>query len=427
MSLGILWRRRSLLVALLVFHDPVGIEIMPPRTELAFRTAKPREKPYKLSDGGGLYLLVQPHGSKLWRLAYRFGGEQKLLSFGAYPTVTLADARILRESAKKLLSQRQDPSVVKRAQQESQRVSRKNSFRSLATECLEKWKAEGDAKATLIKKKWLLDFAIADLGDRPISDIKAPDLLTVLRKIEAAGHYETAGRVRSTVGAVFRYAIATSRADRDVSSDLRGALITPTVRHHPAITDPNKIGGLLRAIDGFDGHPTTQIALKLAPLLFVRPGELRMAEWDEIDKKERMFRISARKTKMRRESLVPLAKQSLRLVEELHEHTGESKFLFPSIRSRHRSMSENTLNAALRRLGYSTDEMTAHGFRSMASTRLNESGRFRSDVIERQLAHLDQSEVRRAYNSAEHLPERIKMMQYWADYLDNLRNNLNSK
>lgn len=278
-------------------------------------------------------------------------------------------------------------------------------------------------EATLIKKKWLLDFAITGLGDRPISEIKAPELLAVLRKIEAAGHYETAGRVRSTVGAVFRYAIATSRADRDVSSDLRRALITPTVRHHPALTDPKKIGGLLRAIDGFDGHPTTQIALKLAPLFFVRPGELRMAEWNEIDKKERMFRISAHKTKMRRESLVPLAKQALRLIEELREHTGESKFLFPSIRSRHRPMSENTLNAALRRLGYATDEMTTHGFRSMASTRLNESGKFRSDVIERQLAHLDQSEVRRSYNSAEHLPERIRMMQYWADYLDALRNN----
>lgn len=394
---------------------------MPPRTELIFRTAKPKDRPYKLSDGGGLYLLVQPHGSKLWRLAYRYDGRQKLLALGSYPTITLTDARTSRDSAKKLLSQGQDPSVVKKSERRFKQISRTNTFQAIAAECLEKWRAEGDAETTLSKKKWLLDFAIADLGDQPIAEIKASDLLAVLRRTEAAGRYDTSGRIRSTVGAVFRYAIATGRAERDISADLRGALITPTVRHHPAITDPKKIGGLLRAIDDFDGHTTTKIALKLAPLLFVRPGELRMAEWTEIDEKHQMFRVPAHKMKMRRDHLVPLAKQTVRLIEELRDHTGKSKYLFPSVRSWHRPMSENTLNAALRRLGYSTDEMTTHGFRSMASTRLNESGKFSADVIERQLAHQEQNEIRRAYNAAEHLPERVRMMQYWADYLDSLR------
>jgi integrase len=394
---------------------------MPPRTELIFRNTKPKDKPYKLSDGGGLYLHIQPHGSKLWRMAYRYDGRQKVLSFGSYPSVTLANAREAREAAKKLLAQGLDPGLVRKSDRQTKRTARKNTFKSLAEECLEKWKAEGDAEATLTKKKWLLDFAIAGLGNRPIADITASELLAVLRKIEAAGRYDTAGRLRSTVGAVFRYAVATGRAERDISVDLRGALISPTVRHHPAITDPKKIGELLRAIDGFDGHPTTQIALKLAPLLFLRPGELRTAEWSEVDLKTRMIRIPASKMKMRRDHLVPLATQAVKLSEQIQEITAGSKYLFPSIRSWDRPMSENTLNAALRRLGYTSDEMTAHVFRSMASTRLNESGKFGPDVIERQLAHLEQNEVRRAYNSAEHLPERLKMMQYWADYLDNLR------
>ncbi len=358
--------------------------------------------------------------------AYRFDGKQKLLSFGSYPTVTLIKAREARDIAKKLLAEGLDPSAVRKSERQAKRTSRTNTLKSLAEECLDKWKAEGDAEATLSKKKWLLNLVISDLGSSAIADIKAAELLAVLRKIESAGHHETAGRVRSIIGAVFRYAIATGRAERDISADLRGALITPTVKHHPAVTDPKKIGELLRAIDGFDGHLTTQIALKLAPLLFLRPGELRTAEWPEVDLKAQMIRIPASKMKMRRDHLVPLARQAVRLIEEVKEINGESKYLFPSVRSWHRPMSENTLNAALRRLGYSSEEMTTHGFRSMASTRLNESGKFSSDVIERQLAHLEQNEVRRAYNAAEHMSERIEMMQYWADYLDGLRKNTKS-
>jgi integrase len=394
---------------------------MAPKNDLFFRTAKPGTKPYKLSDGGGLHILVQVRGSKLWHLAYRFDGKQKLLSFGKYPLISLSQARELRDEAKKLLAEGIDPSAVKKAERRQRSVSRANTFKAIAAECLAKWKAQGDAQTTLDKKEWMLDFVIADLGNMPIADMKAADLLSVLRKIEANGRHETATRVRGTVGAVFRYAVATGRADRDISTDLRGALITPTTRHHPAITEPKKIGGLLRAIDGFEGHPTTQAALKLAPLLFVRPGELRMAEWSEFDLKDRVWRIPAAKMKMRRDHIVPLSKQALQLISAVQSDALGSKYVFPSVRSAKRPMSENTLNAALRRLGYSSTEMTAHGFRSMASTRLNESDQFSPDVIERQLAHQEQNEIRRAYNSAEHLPERTRMMQYWADYLDGLR------
>ena len=394
---------------------------MPLRNELFFRSAKPKSKPFKISDGGGLYMHVGPHGSKLWRLAYRFDGKQKLLSFGKYPLVSLSRARELRDEAKKLLAEGIDPSAVKKAERRSRSLSRANTFKAVADECMAKWKAKGNTQKTLGKKQWLLKFAIDDLGDMPIADIKAADLLEVLRKIEAKGRYETAGRVRSTVGTVFRYAVATTRAERDISVDLRGALATSKTQHYPAITEPKKIAALLRAIDGFEGHPTTQAALKLAPLLFVRPGELRMAEWAEFDLKGKVWRIPAHKMKMRRDHIVPLSKQAVQLLSGIDRDADGSKYIFPSVRSGKRPMSENTLNAALRRLGYSSDEMTAHGFRSMASTRLNESGQFAPDVIERQLAHQEQNEIRRAYNSAEHLPERTRMMQYWADYLDALR------
>ncbi|EKS32673.1 tyrosine-type recombinase/integrase [Afipia clevelandensis] len=389
--------------------------------DVDFRHAEIREKPYKIFDGGGLHLYVTPQGSRLWRLAYRFNRKQKLLSLGAYPVVSLADARQARIQAKRFLSQGQDPSEVRREERETKRIAASNDFSSIAKECLQKWKAEGQAEATLVKKEWLLDFVIRDLGHRPIAEITARELLAVLKKIESTGRYETASRVRSTVGAVFRYAIASARAERDVSADLRDALTTPKVRHHPGITDPHAIGGLLRAIDGFDGHSVTRIALKLAPLLFLRPGELRSLEWSEIDVSAKLIRVSANKTKLRRDHICPLSRQAMKLIEEIREISGESRYLFPSLRSWHRPMSENTLNGALRRLGYSGDEMTAHGFRSMASTRLNESGKFAPDVIERQLAHIEQNEVRRAYNAAQHMPERVLMMQYWADYLDDLR------
>jgi integrase len=390
--------------------------------DLALRNAKPRNKPYKMSVGGGLYLLVQSSGVKLWRLAYRFDGKQKLLSFGPYPSLSLAEAREARDAAKKLLAQGLDPSAERKSQRRAAKVSRQNTFDAVANELMAKFEKEGDARATLKKKKWLLKLIAGELGSRPISEIRAPEILETLRKIERRGRYETAGRARSTIGSVFRFAIATGRADRDPTVDLRGALITPTVVHRSAIVEPRAIGALLRAMDGFDGEPTTLAALRLAPLLFVRPGELRGAEWTEFNLGEAVWRISANKMKMRREHRVPLAKQSLAILLQLKEITGGSSYLFPSIRSVHRPISENTLNAALRRLGYTKDEMTVHGFRSMASTRLNESGKFNPDAIERQLAHQEENKVRAAYtHAAEFWAERVRMMQFWADYLDELK------
>lgn len=395
---------------------------MPSRNDLAFRSAKPREKPFKLSDGGGLFLLVQPNATKLWRLAYRFDGKQKLLALGLYPVISLADARTRRDAAKKLLSDGVDPSIERKAQRRAAQMSRRNTFRAVAEELMVKFKAEGDAPATLKKKQWLLDFATAEFGNRPIAEVKAPEVLEALRKIEKRGRHETATRVRSTVGAVFRYAIATGRAERDPSADLRGALITPTVIHRATIVEPNAVGALLRAIDGFEGQPTTRYALQLAPLVFVRPGELRKAEWSEFFIPDAEWRIPGSKMKMRRPHRVPLAAQALAILAELREITGGSKYLFPSVRSWHRPISENTLNAALRRLGYDKTELTVHGLRSTASSLLNESGMWNADAIERQLAHQEQDEVRGAYtHAAEFWQERVRMMKWWASHLDELR------
>ena len=384
------------------------------------RNAKGGHRPIKLSDSGGLYLLLTPNGSKLWRLAYRFGGKQKTLALGIYPTITLKQARERRDAAKRLLADKIDPSIQRRI--EKQNATTGNTFRPVASELLEKLEREGLAEVTLAKKRWLLDFAYSSIGDRPIDKITAPELLSVLRRVEAGGRYETARRLRSTCGMVFRYAIATGRAERDVSIDLRGALTTPKVTHRAAIVDPAGIGALLRAIDGYDGLLVTTHALRLAPLVFVRPGELRQAEWAELDLEESEWRISASKMKMRRPHRVPLSRQAVAIIRDLQAITGGGRWLFPSVRTTARPMSENTLNAALRRLGYSSDQMTAHGFRAMASTRLNEMGRWYTDAIERQLGHQEADDVRRAYmHAAEFWTERVKMMQAWADYLDELR------
>jgi len=384
------------------------------------RTVKACERPIKLSDSGGLYLLIQPHGSKLWRLAYRFGGKQKTLAIGVYPTITLKQAREKRDEAKRLLAANMDPSTERRL--EKLGASTSNTFRVVAKELLMKLEREGRAEATLVKQRWLLHFAYPAVGDRPVAEITAPEVLSVLRKVEARGRYETARRLRSTCGMVFRYAIATGRAERDPSVDLRGALTAPKVIHRSAIVDPADMGALLRAIEDYDGLPLTKAALKLAPLVFVRPGELRKAEWAEFDLEHAEWRIPAAKMKMRRLHRVPLSKQALAIIHDLGALSGGGRWLFPSVRSTSRSMSENTLNAALRRLGYSKDQMTAHGFKGMASTRLNEMGRWNPNAIERQLAHQESNDVRRAYmHAAEYWPERVKMMQTWADYLDELR------
>ena len=390
-----------------------------PLKDVSVRNAKRGPKPRKLSDGGGLYALIQPTGSKLWRLAYRFAGKQKTLALGVYPAVSLEEARQHRDNAKKLLARSIDPSVQRKA---DKHAGKEGTFRAVADEVLAKLEREGRAPATLSKKRWLLDFAFPAFGDRPVDEITARELLALLRQIEGRGLYETAKRLRSTCGMVFRFAIATGRAERDLSTDLRGALTTPQVSHRATIVDPSGIGALLRAIEGFDGQPTTHAALRLAPYVFVRPGELRQAEWAEFDLDGAVWSIPAKKMKMRRAHRVPLARQAVAILEELREITGSGRWLFPSVRSSARPISENTLNAALRRLGYGTEEMCVHGFRAMASTRLNEMGRWSPDAIERQLAHQEANAVRRAYtHNAEFWSERVLMMQAWADYLDGLR------
>ena len=393
-----------------------------PLTDTAIRNAKPGLKRVKLSDGGGLHLLIQPYGTKLWRLAFRFGGKQKLLAFGIYPAVSLAEARARRDAAKQLLADDIDPSVRRKLEKQASVIT----FRLVAEELLDKMQREGRAPRTLTKTRWLLEFAFPTVGERPIAKVNALELLDVLRKIEARGNYETARRLRSTCGMVFRYAIATGRAERDPSVDLRGALTAPKVKHRATILEPAAIGALLRAIEGFDGQTTIRAALRLAPLVFVRPGELRYAEWKEFDLDNAEWVISAEKMKMRRPHRVPLSRQAVIILEGLKTITGECRWLFPSVRTIIRPISENTLNAALRRLGYGPDAMTAHGFRAMASTRLNEMGRWNADAIERQLAHQEQNAVRRAYtHGAEYWTERVAMMQVWADYLDALSKNGN--
>jgi integrase len=387
--------------------------------DITVRNIRPLSKPQKLSDGGGLHLLVQPNGSKLWRLAYRFEGKQKTLALGVYPSISLADARTGRDEAKKLLARSIDPSAQRKS---DRRAEIGNSFQEVAEELLAKVEREGRAEVTLSKKRWLLAFAFPAFGDRPVGEITAHELLSLLREIEGRGLFETAKRLRSTCGMVFRYAIATQRAERDPSADLRGALTSHQVIHRAAIVDPAKIGPLLRAIEGFDGQTVTRLALCLAPYVFVRPGELRQAEWDEFDLDAAVWSIPPEKTKMRRAHRVPLSRQSVVIVRALKNVTGDGRWLFPSVRTSLRPISENTLNAALRRLGYSSAEMSTHGFRSMAATRLNEMGNWNPDAIERQLAHQEANAVRRAYtHGAEFWSERVQMMQAWSNYLDELR------
>lgn len=390
-----------------------------PLKDVSVRKAKSGPAPRKLADGGGLHVLIQPTGSKLWRLAYRFAGKQKTLALGVYPAVSLEEARRRRDEAKKLLARSIDPSVQRKA---DKHAGKEGTFRAVAEEVIAKLEREGRAHATLSKRRWLLDFAFPAFGDRPVAEVTARELLALLRKIEGRGLYETARRLRSTCGMVFRYAIATGRAERDPSMDLRGALTTPPVSHRASVVDPMAIGALLRAIDGFDGQPTTHAALRIAPYVFVRPGELRYAEWKEFDLDGAVWSIPALKMKMRRPHRVPLPRQSLVILRDLREITGSGRWLFPSVRTLTRPISENTLNAALRRLGYGSEEMCIHGFRGMASTRLNEMGRWNADAIERQLAHQEANAVRRAYtHHAEFWSERVVMMQAWADYLDALR------
>jgi integrase len=385
------------------------------------RNAKPAERDTKLTDFDGLYLLVRTNGSRLWRFAYRFGGKQKQIALGAYPQVTLADARDRREAARKLLASGKDPSVERRLEKIA-KAAGGNSFREVAEEFLGKQRREGRSEATLSKNRWLLEPAFAAFGDRAIGEVTAPELLHALRKFELRGRYESARRLRTVAGMIFRYAIAAGRASRDIALDLRGALTTPKVKHRAAITEPGELGALLRAIEGYNGQPTTRLALQLSALLFVRPGELRLARWREIDFDKAVWTVPAATMKMKRPHRVPLSRQAIVIFRELHAMTGQGEYVFPAVNSFRRPMSNNTLNAALRRLGYAKDEISVSGFRATASTLLNEMGRWNPDAIERQLAHMEENDVRRAYmHAAEFWSERVEMMQVWADHLDRLR------
>lgn len=392
-----------------------------PLTDTAIRAAKPKETPYKVADGGGLFIVVNPTGSRLWRLKYRVAGREKVLSIGAYPAVSLAQARERREEAKALLARGGDPSQAKREAKRTTEAEARNVFRAVAADYLDKMRREGRAPATLKKTEWLISLVDHALGHRPIRSIKAPDILVALRAIEKRGRLETARRARSTIGTIFRYAIATARADDDPTLALRGALITPTVRHRAAILEAAPFGALLRAIDGFDGQPSTKAALQLMALLFPRPGELRMADWSEFDLEKRVWTIPPHRMKMRRPHAVPLPMCAVEILAELKEAGRGQGFVFPCMRSMTRPMSENTLNAALRRLGYSKEQATAHGFRATAATLLNESGKWNPDAIERQLAHEDSDDVRKAYARGKHWKERVELMDWWALKLEQLK------
>lgn len=391
-------------------------------TVMAAEKAQPRDRKYKLAAGGGLYLEVMPSGAKYWRWKYRHNGAEKRIALGVFPDVSLADARQLRDEERAKLRDGIDPAAERRSRKAAARLGAGGTFRELADEWLAKQKASL-APVTYGKAEWLLTL-LAPLHVLPIANIGAPEVLAALRRIEATGTIETAHRARQKAGAVFRYAVATGRAQRDPTMDLRGALAPVVTKSHAAITDPAKIAELLHAIDGYIGQPTTAAALKLAPMLFVRPGNLRAMEWAEIDLDAAEWRIPAGKMKMRDPHVVPLPSQAVAILRELHPLTGVRGYVFPSLRTPDRPLSENTVNAALRRLGYTTEQMTGHGFRALASTRLNEMG-WSPDVIERQLAHAERNKVRAVYNRAQYLAERTKMMQAWADYLDGLRTSAN--
>jgi integrase len=387
-------------------------------TDTAIRKAKARDKSYKLTDGAGLYLEVMPSGARYWRWRYRYAGKDTRLAFGVYPEVTLAEARQRRDKARAAIRDGRDPSAERKVERRNAKLSAAESFGAVSVEWMGKQKATL-AAVTFAKAQWMLGL-VASLDTMPIADITPADVLAALRRIEATGTHETAHRVKSRVGQVFRYAVVTGRAQSDPTAALRGALAPVVSKSRAAVTDPAAVADLLRALQGYAGQPATAAALKLAPMLFVRPGNLRAMEWAELDLDAAQWRIPAGKMKMRESHVVPLPSQAVAILRELHPLTGRGRYCFPSLRTSDRPMSENTINTALRRLGFDKDTMTAHGFRAMASTRLNELG-WAPDVIERQLAHGERNKVRAVYNRAQYMAEREKMMQAWADYLDGLR------
>lgn len=392
-----------------------------PLTATEVKNTKPASKQVKLFDGHGLFLLVKPTGSKGWRLKYRFGGKEKLLTLGPYPTVSLADARGKRDAALKLLDRGIDPSLAKKVEKQAKETQQANTFKKLAEEWYSQQETLAESTKYLLWRRLKLDVFPA-IGTTPISELTPKMILEgVLRPMEKRNVFEMTHRTKSLVSRIFRYGVACGYVERDITADLRGALKPFKREHLASITDPEKVGPLLRAIDGYDGSFIVKCALRLAPLVFVRPGELRSAEWSEIDFDNALWTIPAEKMKMKQSHIVPLSIQALTILRELKPLTDRSSYIFPSHRSNARPLSNNAINAALRRMGYEKDEMTGHGFRAMARTLLDEVLQVRPDFIEHQLAHAVRDPLGRAYNRTTHIEERKKMMQTWAAYLDGLK------
>jgi integrase len=388
-------------------------------TDTKLRTLKPRTSAYRLADTNGLCIEVRPSGAKVWRYRYRYAGKPSIVTMGEYPVMGLAEARAERDRLRALVKGGGSPANAARVERAVRAERTETTFGAIATEFLSKRAKEGLTPGSVKRERRLIEKDMAAIGEIPITEVTAPLLLAVLRKLEKRGVVETAHRARSFAGRVFRYAIATGRAQNNPANDLVGALEQPQVKHLASVTDPDKIGDLLRAMHSYRGSPVTLAALKLAPMLFVRPGELRKALWADIDLAAAEWRFTASKTGT--PHIVPLSTQAKEILEDLQPLTKRSEFVFPGVRSAKRPMSENTINAALRYLGYDGDTITGHGFRAMARTVLDEVLGFRPDYIEHQLAHAVRDPLGRAYNRTAHLAERKKMMQAWADYLDGLR------
>jgi integrase len=386
-------------------------------TATAIKSANPKDTPYKLTDGGGMYLLVNPTGGKYWHLAYRYNNKQKLLALGVYPDVTLKEARIKREAARKLLKEGTDPSEAKKEEKRLSLLQNQNTFEAIAYEWLSKRSNLGEKSLKIYRHYF--SYAFAAFGQKPVHEITSPDVLALCRTIEAKGIIETAHRVKNACGQVFRYAIATSRATYEPTQALRGALQPVVVNHQASIVNPTDVALLMQAIHNHTGHYTVSFALRLAPLFFVRPSELRCAKWADIDLEAKEWRYHVNKTKT--EHIVPLSSQAISLLAELKAITNNSEFVFPNVRDPRRMMSDNTINSALRRLGYTSEQMCGHGFRAMARTILDEVLDYPIEVIEMQLAHAVKDANGRAYNRTKYRKHRHEMMQHWSDYLDGLQ------
>lgn len=389
-------------------------------TAAAVKQARPRDKTYKLSDGKGMYLQVEYKGGKYWRMAYRFGGKQKTLALGVYPDISLSDARDLAFAAKKLLKEGTDPSRQRKLDKIAD--TGRDSFRSVALSWYEKQLVNTTDSHKRRTMNLLKNDLFPEIGDARIAEITAPELLIALERIEQRGAIDMAHRARGLAGQIFRFGIASGNCERDVAADLKGALTKkPVTKHRAAITDPDEVGKLLIAIDGYSGTPTVCAALKLSPLLFQRPGEIRAMEWSEINWKEELWEIPAKRMKMKHDHIVPLSRQSLAIISDIYQITGRGHYVFPSVRGASRPLSDNGVRTALRTMGFDNDTMSAHGFRAMARTILDEHLKVRVDVIEHQLAHAVKDPTGRAYNRTSFVDERKMMMQKWADYLDSLK------